>query len=173
MKSLSIESLILLANTDIVTEAGTLLLIICWVMHSRALSRSDSYPSVFRVFVVCLRSVIFGMPGSSKGPLLFMLLSIIFWAYPTYVFKVMWDLYQCCCSRGKSLSSRTSLQVLVHKSLSLSLSSDFKSLSVSSSLKSLSLSSNLKSLSVLLYYIMVSFTVFDEGTKLLVLIIMK
>lgn len=42
--------------------------------------------------VLCLRSVIFGMPGKTKGPLLFMLLCLIFWGYPVYVFKVMSDL---------------------------------------------------------------------------------
>jgi len=35
------------------------------------------------------RSVIFGMPGRAKTPLLFMLSVIIFWGYPTYVFKVI------------------------------------------------------------------------------------
>jgi len=43
------------------------------------------------VIGLCWRSVIFGMPGTSRGPLLLMLVCLIFWAYPVYAFKVKWD----------------------------------------------------------------------------------
>ena len=38
--------------------------------------------------LLCFRSIIFGPPGNTKGPLLFFLISVLLWGYPMYVFKV-------------------------------------------------------------------------------------
>ena len=33
-------------------------------------------------------TIIFGPPGNTKGPLLFLIFSVLFWGYPCYVIKV-------------------------------------------------------------------------------------
>ena len=38
--------------------------------------------------VLCSRAIVFGPPGNHKGPLVFMMASILFWGYPMYIFKV-------------------------------------------------------------------------------------
>ena len=47
--------------------------------------------SIFHYFH--FRSIVFGPPGNSKGPLLFFFVNLLCWGYPMYVFKVrIWNL---------------------------------------------------------------------------------
>ena len=45
---------------------------------------------------LCFRSIIFGPPGNTKGPLLFFLVSVLLWGYPMYIFKVGGGLWWPC-----------------------------------------------------------------------------
>jgi len=70
------------------------MLMFCGIVCGNVVYSSDYSP----VVGLCFRSLIFGMPGNTKGPLLFMLLCLIFWAYPVYVFKVKRDLLFDTCA---------------------------------------------------------------------------
>ncbi len=45
------------------------------------------------------RAIVFGPPGNTKGPLLFFVVSMLFWGYPMYVFRVSKQIFAGCSRR--------------------------------------------------------------------------